>query len=1129
MNVNPKCQKPQIIPKLKKSKNQTPDRKFFKKQKQRLLKHVPRDKVMHPLILSIPCLRVEIGPNNFMSAYLDTGATCNLISQEIYEKLNKNHLIIESRPSSTQVYAANNTAIEVFKECYVKIKIDNFSWKVKFIVTKMSCVPLILGNQFISKSQLVIDLSQKECYFKFRPCTKINLYLRDHNEYVNLISPNTDIQGEVKKILKEYSKVFEDKIGCALNHEVKIKLKDPNPVNIKPYFMNPVVLNKVQAIIDQLLADDIIETSDSEYSSPVFLTAKDRLVVNYTLVNQRIERNDYPIGNLDSYPHYLANKTYYSVLDLRKSFFQLPLSPESRHITAFSLMHKKFQFKRVSFGLHLGSSCLSQYLDKVLGDLRFKICINYVDDIVIMSEDFASHKMHVRQVLDRLQANNLTVNLDKAQFFVNKVKFLGHIISNGKISIDPDRTESIVKCQPPKDLKSCRRFIGMCSFFNKFIPNFSLLSKPLNDLKRKHSKFVWTEECQKSFESLKNAIISPEVLSLAKFDQPFTLCCDSSVYAIGACLMRADSSGKLFPVSYFSRRFTDCQMKYSIWEKELLAIILAVEKFEAYLELQEFTLITDNESLSFFLRQKRNFGRLARWSLKLLRLPFKVVHKRSEDNAVADTLSRLFSHMDECHECRIAEPSVNAECDNFPKQSEPTKGKIAAILNTNTTKLSKVPKVNKEPKHKNKPQIKHSVVTNFASLVSEIPLAFDSLATHQSQDEECIAIRESIRNKTHKENFSLKNDVVMYKEGNKQKIYLPKSLFKLVFTFYHSALTGSHLGIARTTVKATEYFFNPQLKEFLRNKIKECHICAMSKKAFVKFKEKLVSLPCTEAFQELYIDTLGPLTMSKSQNQYCLVVLDSFTGFVWLFALRNCTSKAIINVLERNIFNAFSYPRIIVSDNAKYFVSHEFKSYCFKNYVKHRTITAYNAKSNKSERKIRDLSVVLRCYYMNKQSLWDSNLSLITQSLNLARNESRGISPFELMFLHKPNSSLSNLWSIHDLLSEKLTVEQKRENLQRAVLNLKKSISTNAKRLRYSVNKTENPIKVGSIVYIKNHKLSSLPNKFNSKLGPAYIGPYRVIYLLSEISVIVQRCDNPLNTRRVTISELKLIKPQGKE
>lgn len=180
------------------------------------------------------------------------------------------------------------------------------------------------------------------------------------------------------------------------------------------------------------------------------------------------------------------------------------------------------------------------------------------------------------------------------------------------------------------------------------------------------------------------------------------------------------------------------------------------------------------------------------------------------------------------------------------------------------------------------------------------------------------------------------------------------------------------------------------------------------------------------------IDLIGNFPLSTRFNQYSLVLLDSCTSFIWIFPIRNCTSKIITNVLEKYVFNAFSYPRKIISDNGSYFRSHEFKSYCFWHFILHRTITSYNATSNSSERKIKVISVVLRSYYMYSQNKWDQNLSLISQSSNLARNKSRRTTPFELMFNFKPNSSSRNLWSIHDIISDKLNVDQKRGNLQGA-------------------------------------------------------------------------------------------------
>lgn len=222
-------------------------------------------------------------------------------------------------------------------------------------------------------------------------------------------------------------------------------------------------------------------------------------------------------------------------------------------------MHCKYQFKRIQFGLHIGSSALSHYLDGVLEGLKFVTCVSYADDVIIYSEDHASHKLHVREVLDRLEKHNLTVNSEKAQFFETKVKWLGNLITNGTTTIDPERTKAKANAKPPKDLKSCRKWIGLCSFFSKFIPYFSEICRPINELKRKHVKFKWTTECQESFEKLKTAITNYQkpVLRLAKGDKRFTLACDASFRVAGACFMQKDELGVLNPITYYSISLTN--------------------------------------------------------------------------------------------------------------------------------------------------------------------------------------------------------------------------------------------------------------------------------------------------------------------------------------------------------------------------------------------------------------------------------------------------------------------------------------------------------------------------------------------------------------------------------------------
>jgi hypothetical protein len=567
----------------------------------------------------------------------------------------------------------------------------------------------------------------------------------------------------------------------------------------------------------------------------------------------------------------------------------------------------------------------------------------------------------------------------------------------------------------------------------------------------------------------------------------------------------------LLPVAYYSKKFTESERKFSAFEKEALAAILSIEKWHEFLEVKPFKLITDNEALSYVLNTKRKIGRLARWVERLLNLPFTVEFRRSEDNQLADALSRMYG--DDCEPDERVEQGVS---NNIRRASA---SKID--LQKSVSSYANFPPASSNTQTDSKTNTGQAY---FWNMISELPLAFTDLKQHQIEDLECSQIINSIKNKTNNECFYIKNEVLMYKSSNtnKSRIYLPHKLVNLIFNFFHNSIVGGHLGITRTQAKICQYFYKPDLNSLIKEKVKNCKTCIMSKSMQRKYEGKLVSAPIDTALNTLFVDLVGPLPRSKKNNQYLLVAADGCTRYIWLSPIQNCTTNLITRKLEELIFNSFGVPQILVTDNASCFRSHNFKLFTFKNYITHRTIAPYRAASNRCERYIRDVTTLLRCFYQNCQNMWDSSLGYIQTSLNTAINSSTGFSAFGLMFNHECNNSLSNLWKLNDLVSENITIEQRKDNLIKAINNVKRSVRINSQRNKYLDPHNKHPFKLGSTVYIKTHFQSSKINNFCKKLAPRYVGPYSIIYFVTPVTVLVQNKQNVKEVKKVHIIDLKL-------
>lgn len=1085
--------------------------------KAKLVKNIQRETVL-------PTVNLEFGKNICKESLIDTGSSINLINEKFYNVLVQNKIITKLYKPEMICKTATNSKIDLLGVGNVKVKLGRFSWYVDFVVAKNVTWDVILGTQFVNQSKMIINLHENVIFFNFAPNVKIQL-CNVMQKSVHVISSDLHIGcpeaiQDVNRIVNNYPNVFTNKTGKALNFEFDIKLNDTTPVNLRPYPLNPHKMSIMREMIDKLLQEDVIEPSLSPYASPCFLVPKPntnnkfRLVINYMELNKKIQRVNYPLGDMQELYHHLQGSKYFSVIDLCNSFHQIKLSEQSRDITSFVTPDSQFRFKRIPNGLHVGSSILSAYLNKVLDGLKYKTVINFVDDLIIYSKDYDSHIRDLTEVVQRLSDHNLTVNPEKAKFVCKEISFLGHLISENSIKIDPDRVQAIVNFKPPQNSKSVSRFIGMVSFWNKFIPNYASIAAPLNELRKKNKKFVWTNECDDSFNKLKLAITSPPVLAIPDYNLSFELHTDASEFAAGACLLQKQD-GVLKPIAYYSRKFTESERGLAIYDKEALSMVNAITKFKNFLEIRPYVLVTDNSALSYVLNFYKRLGKIGRWVSTILSMPFTIKLVKSADNKVADFLSRIFEK--ENIEINTNE-NVNIVSKMPGKVIKQSRPKQYCHITRDA-----VPMCSKE----NDVPGNQKLVKNIEKLCNNLnnfPMSFKDMKTHQKEDPEIVEIVNSVYNKTSSDKFIINQGVLLYKasENKSPRIYLPKGLIEMVFTYMHTSTMGSHLGTYKTVSKINEVFYRPGLLQLITKMVKECKTCKECKPAQKMFQGKHISSYSSKPMDKCYIDAYGPLLRNKYGNKYILICVDDFTKHVWLLPVRDLVSKTIIRALDTVIFKNFSLSKVIVSDNATSFTSVEFKNYLFSKGIEHKTTIPYMPRQNKSERYLKMLKAIFQSYLGNNQTGWENELSNIQLALNLSKSEVTKTTPFNLMFNYSANHPLSNAWKINDLLDDKKNVQEVVNKFKEALDNTKKAMLKTKARAKYDEIQARNPYKVGDLVYVKNFVLSNLSKKVQSKHVNRYEGPYKILLFISDNSVVVQKCDNPNVVKKAHISQLKM-------
>ena len=275
------------------------------------------------------------------------------------------------------------------------------------------------------------------------------------------------------------------------------------------------------------------------------------------------------------------------------------MSPESREKTAFATPFGLFEFEVMPFGLHNAPATFQRMINHVLKDCQ-KFARAYIDDIVIFSDSWEEHMGHMQEVLAKLQKAGLTLKLSKCQFGRNEVHYLGHCISNGQVQPDPIKLQAIGQYPTPAKKKDIRAFLGLAGYYRKFVPHFATIAAPLTDLTRKNQpeQMSWNEGCDKAFKQLKEILVAPPVLRVAEPDKQFMLQTDASGQGLGAVLSQIDDDSQEHPVAYASRKLLPREQRYSIIEKECLAIVWALKVYHVYLYGQNFVVQTHHQPLS---------------------------------------------------------------------------------------------------------------------------------------------------------------------------------------------------------------------------------------------------------------------------------------------------------------------------------------------------------------------------------------------------------------------------------------------------------------------------------------------------------------------------------------------------
>lgn len=579
-----------------------------------------------------------------MVGLLDSGATRCLMDEQTWERLTSLGLELGvANPGAISV--ANGDKMGVVGTICLPVELCGKIRIINFLVVPKLKYHLILGVDFWQKMSVIPNVERGTWSFD-----DAVMAVETGPAIIEHSALEEDQKQVLKEVVEKWKAIRPQKLGCtsAVKHVIET---DHRPIKQRYYPVSPHIQGILNKELDEMLEQGIVVPSKSPWSSPVVLVKKPdgthRFCVDYRQLNAVTKRDAYPLPFVSHILDRLRDGHYLSSIDIKSAYWQVALEEDSCEKTAFTIPGRGlFQFTRMPFGLHNSPATWQRLVDNVLGaELEPQVFV-YLDDIVIITKDFKTHIQTLEEVFKRLAKANLTINWDKSCFCRPQLRYLGYVVNKEGLQVDPDKVSAIMDFPTPRTVKQIRRFLGLASWYRRFVPNFSTVVTPLTSLLKKGKKWHWDEDQKRAFEEVKNKLISAPILTCPDFSRPFVLQTDASTSGLGAILSQEYPEGEK-AIAYASRGLTAAEKKFSTTEQECLAVLWAIEKFRPYLEGMKFCVVTDHMALKWLNSLKDPQGRLARWAVKLQQYDFTIQHRAGKLNKAADALSRVEEEQEE--------------------------------------------------------------------------------------------------------------------------------------------------------------------------------------------------------------------------------------------------------------------------------------------------------------------------------------------------------------------------------------------------------------------------------------------------------------------------------------------------